>query len=467
MTQNIEEESSEIHIPRNDKCTDTPSCCPYDYYDIICIGAGATGLYLGYKMMRNKCSRSLLLIDKADRVGGMIYSTPINEEAPYMIEGCANRYLITQDRIREVIDFFDIESVRVPNDRVATNTDCGILDDILDSYDPQCDGLYNTEISNIDGIVNTPSIEEGDYKRLLQFTAETGYPNLSENTNLNTFIERAQEPDQPYQYFIKKGFLHLMKKMAKYVRKCYPIHLNTVINDVKYDPCCNLYILNGKYACRRLVYTGNPNDLMELNTNSHALREMKRMVNKGEGVNGTYITMYIDFEDPWWTEDQIMTLFRSKGPLTALFYYSSSTIKIYTGETQAKLLYYMIPKKYRHKGHNTIKWMDIENTPRLAQLIKKYILEMVKKGQEDTPEYKLNVPTDEQLDSMFRMAFKYTPQATFRLGPLPKKEYKSFFSSLNRGNKGISLLGDKYYDKGAWVNSCFECVDENFKAIMK
>lgn len=439
-------------------------CNDLKYYDIICIGAGAAGLYLGYKMVKEESPLSLLILEKLNKVGGRVQSVPFFDKSiKYRAEGCAQRFMDGQERVRDVVDFFNVGYTKLRNDLIATTDSASdLISQIVDKYDP--DSPEIVEISNLDALVNTPTIETGSYENIREFANAHGYLTNINYMNLFYFYESVISTSLPTQNFINGGYINLFERMAEYINKRYEILLNTPVINVKYDHCRDLYIINNSYECKKLVYTGVVSDLSLINTDSCNLRSIKSELYENIGYYKDYIRIFFHFKNGWWTESQIPMQFKDLGPISVMYYYTLNDIVVYNGSINADLIHSLIPLELWEKGHNNIEWISISKAPRLKRFIKRYIKELVEKGATQSPQLGLRIPTEEELDSVTHFAFKYTKESVLTFGQMKKEKWKDFIQTINNYNN-IHVVGGDYTYLTGWVEGAFESIDMNYENI--
>jgi len=432
------------------------------HYDIICIGAGAAGLYLGYKMTREKSNKSLLILDKNDRIGGRIVSVDFDDDVPFVAEGCAQRFMDGHLYVRELVKFFNLGYSSFPNDAIMTNTEPGteILNSMLEQYPLHNKGI--SEISLLDAIINQPSIQDGSYENYKHVVEATGYQLSISDANLNSGYDFIFEAGGVVQNFIDGGFTALFKEMANYMK--YPIKLNTKVYKVNYDSCNNRYIINGKYACKKIVYTGQQNDLAMVNTNSKQFYKVKDIVLTNTSVSSDFIRLFVQFNDPWWTKEQFQYKFFKMGPIGTIYYYTEDTLLVYCDMHNAHIIHAMVPFELQKYGHNTIQWLNMSQAPKLKAFLKRYIKPLIQKGADDSPDEGLNVPTDEQLDSSVKFAFKFTKQILTIWKQMSEQEHINLLPSINNA-ENVHFVGGNYGEVQGWVDGTFQCVDQNYKYI--
>jgi len=434
------------------------------HYDIICIGAGAAGLYLGYKMTREKSSKSLLILDKNDRIGGKIVSVDFNDNVPYVAEGCAQRFMNGHVYVEELVKFFNLGYSSFRNDLIMTNIESGteILDSMLEQYPINSKEI--SKISILDAVINQPSIQDGSYENYKKFMNAIGYQMFISDMNLDVGYNVLFETESVIQNFIDGGFTALFEAMKGYMK--YPIKLNTQVYKANYDGYNDRYIINNKYTCKKLVYTGDQVDLAMLNTNSKRIYNIKDTILRNTSVSSDFIRLFVQFNDPWWTKEQFQYKFLDMGPIGTIYYYTEDTLLVYCDMHNAHIIHAMIPFELQKYGHNTIRWLNMNQAPKLKSFLKKYIKPLIQKGADDSPEEGLSVPTDDQLDSSVKFAFKFTKQILSMWKQMSEQGYNDLLSSINNSHN-VHFVGGNYAEIQGWVNGAFQCIDQNYEHVVE
>ena len=430
-------------------------------YDIVCVGAGISGLYLAYKLMNENPEKSIILIDKLDRVGGKLISVPL-EGVKYEAEGCAMRFMSHQTMIHQLMDDMGMTYTEVGFSAKSVS-DSNILESLSER------GIRDDDykISNLDGITNWPSIEEGDYMNAYKANAVTGYGYASTSNNMFSTqdILISVQPDS-VQYYPDGGFNRLARLLADKIRTKYPIHLQETVWNVNQNYDTGGYeVVTDKdtYQCEHIVFTGDRNALNQLGGSSSTVRDLKEFLYRHVGADVNYTKLYLEVKDPWWTEEDIGSVINSIGPVMQFYYSNKNTICVYNDSGNADMLFYMIPQKYRHLGVNDINWISMEDPElnKLSQFIRHYVTKMVVETHPDDQSMKESV----RVIDFTKMAFKYTTQATLLYAP---SEYplQSIITILNNYNN-IHLVSDAYYMSSGWIESAISSVEATYPSIVQ
>jgi hypothetical protein len=424
-------------------------------YDVICIGAGVSGLYLGYRMARDNPEKSLLILEKMDRIGGKIVSVPMSGNVPYNAEGCAQRFTEDQETVQSLLRRYNIGSTEIPTISYSTS-DSDLLGEIRNIYEDK-PNLHS--ISNLDAIVNTPDIQNGNYDNLKIVTELLGYTNETYLKNVQTFIESVSNVIHSRQFYPDGGFTRLIEALAHEVSQKYDIRIKSEVLTI--DRLDNGMFLvktrNSQYLCKHVVFTGNRHQLNLIGGNSMDIRELKDKLYEYTGVDKTYIRMFMEISDPWWNRDEIGTVMKTDGPLNSLHIMSDNTLCVYCDQKNAELLYYLVPQELRHLGVDTINWIPSVLMKRLNDFLSKHVYQLyqdlVNKPPTSPGEVRIN-----------RIAFKYTKQAVLNYAPLPVP-IEQFTEQLNNF-RNIHLISDSYYYRQGWIQYCLDCVDDSYSSII-
>ena len=454
-----------MSLPTKEKTTDTvPGCeCELKYYDILCCGAGPAGLYLGYLMTKNKSDKSLLILEKLDRVGGMCASVSFKGNVPYEAEGCAQRFRDNQLLIKSLVEEFEVGYV-VASGSYSATTDSAkeLLDQIVQKYGDSCD---NSDVSNLDALVNTPSIEEGSYDNIANFINATGYTENASYMNLSAFFDDVVSVTPSTQNFVAGGFQHLFQKVHEHVAARYDVLLGTPMTNITYDECSGCYIVNNKYMCKKIVLTCPPYALNDINTNSLMLQQTRKFIRENIGVGMYALRMYVHVENPWWDAEKLPVSFKNIGPLSMMSYLTPNDFMLYNYGVNSDLLRSMMPRDLWNEGKDQIKWIDMDRAPRLKRFIAHYVKKLVLKGQTQSPDFGLKMPTDEELDTMTEFAFKHTKDAVVMYGQMSCDEWQNFFNLINNRDN-LHIVGGAYNRESGWVNGAFANILENYDNIV-
>lgn len=430
-------------------------------YDVVCIGAGISGLYLGYQMIQRDPVKSLLIIDRLDRVGGKLVSVPL-DGVEYEAEGCASRFMSNQELIRDLM-----------NDMGQTWTEVGYSsssvsgDEFLESLRTREPTPEDSRISNLDGITNWPSMERGSFDNPWKVSASTGYEFSSHTASMESTMGKISATiPNVYQYYPNGGFSGLAQKLAEVVSKRYDILLSTEAEQVSIssEPGYKYRIVtdDGEYHCKNLVFTGDRHRLNMMGGDSTSLRTLKSVLYDAISTDMTYLKMYLTVDNPWWTEDEVGHVINDIGPINQIYYVSGNTLCLYVDSGNADTLFFMVPTKYRGLGVDNIQWisMDDPELTKLQQFVRHYITKMV-----------VDTTTDQSLKEAVRfmdfnkMAFKHTPQASVLWAPMDIP-VSQLTQSLNNYDN-IHLISDAYSPVTGWIEEALRCVVRNYSSIVR
>jgi hypothetical protein len=422
----------------------------YKYYDLIIIGSGISGLYMGYKAVQNKTDKSVLILESSSRPGGRITSVIINNNTEYYAEACAQRFYESSDLLIKLLKELKIDTLTQSNTNVRTSKDFyKILKDIV---------IKNSKDSGI-SLPNIIYKHTKDKEYINKIANETGRPVVKYPINYDFSLNYLKYLNYDYQYMVKEGFMSLITKLYNIVSQFYKIKLSYNVNKINYEN--GYYIINDKYKCKKIVFTGTRNHLFNINTNIDFMNETKRLLSENYF---SYITMkiFIKFNKPWWTKNELFYTFNSGNIISQLWYYSTDTILIYNSMETADLLYNMMSYEIRdiNNSNTDIRWFDHRlYGNQFIDILKIEIPKLISSTKND------KVPNNEEIQSMDQIAFRYTIDASQYLKPIKKELYDDFFKRLNKHNNFYMISGD-YTKNPGWVNSCLECVEDYYKQIL-
>jgi len=422
----------------------------YKYYDLIIIGSGISGLYMGYKAVQNKTDKSVLILESSSRPGGRITSVIINNNTEYYAEACAQRFYESSDLLIKLLKELKIDTLTQSNTNVRTSKDFyKILKDIV---------IKNSKDSGI-SLPNIIYKHTKDKEYINKIANETGRPVVKYPINYDFSLNYLKYLNYDYQYMLKEGFMSLITKLYNIVSQFYKIKLSYNVNKINYEN--GYYIINDKYKCKKIVFTGTRNHLFNINTNIDFMNETKRLLSENYF---SYITMkiFIKFNKPWWTENELFYRFNSGNIISQLWYYTIDTIQVYSSMEKADFIYNMMSYEIRdtNNPNTNIRWFD-------HRLYGKEFIDMIKLEIKRLIEYtkKDKVPTEIEIESINQIAFRYTSVASQYLKPIKKELYDDFFKRLNKHNN-FYMIGGDYTKIPGWVNSCLQCVEDYYKDIL-
>lgn len=433
--------------------------------DIMVIGAGISGLYTCYQSIKKNSTKKILCIDKLSRVGGRLTSVqflPESGESPpqYYAEGCAARFFLEADpEIVKLLEEMNIGNVPQPNNLIITGKEyIDIYSKVKQKYpeDPSlCELAFPQAISQA-----CNNFEDVDV-----FCNTSGYQLFKYPINCDMAYKTLDKITTPTQRFVEGGYVNLCNKLEQYINangKNISIVLNTPIANIKYTG--SDYIVNNKWICKKIVYTGTISQLNQINTYSDSIMETKRLLYKYyQNYDG--LRMYFKFDKPWWKKEELFYKFNGAGPINSLIYYTDNSVMIYNNMYIAPFLYNFLPFEIKNNNDQTIKWYPSVMAEDLKKYIIKYIKEYVEKGATKSPELNISVPTQEQVESLSFVAYRINQEAAEFLKPMKQIEYDGFFKRLSNTDNFHLISGDFSPNPG-WVNSCLVTVNNNIDNIL-
>ena len=407
------------------------------YFDIICIGTGISGLYLGYKSINS--NKRILFIEKENDIGGRIVSVNTNTSS-YYAEGCATRFFKTDNNVpslendyyvTKLLDELKIESTPMSNFNLKTDDYyIEVIDQIKKNY-PNIDNKYALE--------SFPVIVELLGYSSRKFSDSIGYPVFMEPMNLNMALRSLFKFAGEYQYLIIGGYKSVCENLFNIIKNKFYFKFNEAVTSISFKN--NLYCVNNKYFAKKIVFTGTINQLNNIILNVNHLYTLKTLLNYYFDYRA--IRVYVKISDPWWNESELFSKWNTGTALNQVIYYNVDTILIYSNMYSADILYNLIPHSYR-KINNFI---NINKVPKL----KDYLI------------FHLSIILEHNIN-ISKIWYNYRRDACQFIKPVDI-DYDKFFDTIQENNNFFMLSGDYTFNPG-WVNSCLEIVEKKYKKIL-
>ena len=203
--------------------------------DVFVIGAGISGLYLGYQALQIPTTKKIVIVEKANRVGGRLTSTPIPDTIPpeYYAEGCAQRFFLASDpKVVQLLNNLGIGYVAKPNSNIQTPTTySNILDTLVSNFSPTASNT--SELSFPDAVLL--SLSGGNnltYNDLDAFCDTLGYPVFRYPINLNMSYKSIFKFTGPVQQLIIGGYKNVCETMYNQISPQIPVILNYQVKNI-------------------------------------------------------------------------------------------------------------------------------------------------------------------------------------------------------------------------------------------
>lgn len=317
--------------------------------------------------------------------------------------------------------------------------------------------------SNLSEILQTPTMCKGDYNNLYTIEGGTGYSINTCPQSLLYFYNATAGVSTPVQYFLKGGFMSLIDHMYEDIKDSIDLFLNTRIDTIIYSEILDKYIVNNKWMTSKIVYTGVVGDMVQLQTDSTLLQESRNMVLDNMGTYMRTFRLYLIFDNPWWSEEDISLYFRSlELPIGNMFYFTKNTIQIYTDMTRADILYEFIPIDLKD---DDLEWKDPSKYPDLVAYATSMIAGVINEAFDQGNYPASKMPTESQLTGISHVALKYTKEAVSNYESMRTKQWETYLPKIN-SNDSIHLLSSNYFEPSGWVDTCFACVEENLDEVL-
>lgn len=413
-------------------------------YDIIIIGTGLTGLYLGYRLIQKKYKGNVLFLSKDSKPGGRIcsYNLPklIGEcnKDNFKVEICASRYYDSQPLINNLSNELLMKITKNKAIPIVTPYEkYTYINSLSESY----------EISIPSAIPNSS----------LEFALQSGYYFLNQNMALSYVFTDYPTSNVPEIRF-QNGFEYFAEKIEEIVSKHYDIKYNEEVTTIKKD---KNYLINNIYISKKIVYTGIFSDFNNLITTIPNLLNRRLLIEKYL-IAFPSIKCYINYSKPFWGNKR----YKYTGHLVInqVILYSKTVLLIYlVGET-ANTLINMLPIDIREQYMNEYKskgWQDKNKFETLLSYITSELPGIINSSLE---KYKLCF-NENQLNSATHMIVQYKPQATGFLKTIKYEKVNTIFDNIQKGDNFYYLTSDVNDNGGGWVERGFELVENHLQDI--
>jgi hypothetical protein len=430
-------------------------------YDIVCIGTGATGIYFGYKAFKANVKQKILFVSQDSQIGGRIHS--FDGSGPnYKVETCAMRFYENQPLIQAAALELNIEITKIPAEDLPLVTPIHpeIEQELISAY-PPIGNLY------YDQSLQTAITLSSDAENVLQNANDTGYYYMLESMSLQSFYSEFVLSGLTELRF-KNGFENFIKEMAKAVSTKYQIKLNYKVNTIEYNSLTKIYTINKEIQTKKIIYTGTLSSYTELVTAIPEIISQRQLaLNLAVPCPGVKFFMY--FDQPFWPSDALYK-YTDHPLLNQFLFYSKNICQVYVIGYTADTLLNMLPAGLRNKfshEYETLSWQNPSLFDKLLTYVKSQIPLIL---QSALPQYRLDAPTDSQLNSISQVMFQYRKQALATAKPLVVNTINAvdkIYSEVQIGKQNFFYLsGDVNKHGGGWVERCFEVVEELFDDVI-
>lgn len=415
------------------------------YYDIICIGTGASAMYFGYKASKLADSTGkklrILFLSKDTHVGGRISSIPIKDNPEYKAEICATRFYRNQELLFNTTQELNSQLITIGENSIpiVTPTHPEIIRELLEDYPKDSPDNKYTEISFPTAI--SLSSDAGNVDR---FAYEIGYYHFTQNINLDSFYNDF-ETSGLREYRFVNGFQSFIDQMYNKTKEKYRVIGNYLVKSIEYDKHQKLYNINDEYICKKVIYTGTMYDFASIFTTDKSLLQTRQLQRKYT-IPLVGFKCYLYFDKPFWGD--LLYKYTGHPLLNQLIFYSKNTILIYTtGETSNRLINMLPIEVRRHHSteYGSPKWITLETEYQssspfttLVDYIKK---EMVGILRSALPKYDSPIPTEEQLDSISSILIQYRPQIAAEPIPIDDNIRDAVFKRIQSHKNFYYLTG--------------------------
>jgi len=167
----------------------------YHTYDYIIVGAGITGLYTAYKLIKKYPTARICILEASNRAGGRLHSIRFKGS---LIEAGGARFNTDQHRILELIHILGLDSKKVPiksdikyipiNRKYDPQLETlfPTIDDIIRNLEQECkqQNITTTQLTNTTLLELTDRLLHNQYPTIKTYM-ESCYPYYSELARLN------------------------------------------------------------------------------------------------------------------------------------------------------------------------------------------------------------------------------------------------------------------------------------------
>ena len=404
----------------------------------IIIGTGITGLYLAYKLIKNKKTKSedIILFEKLNRIGGRIY-TYKHKNFKYSVG--AGRLGKKHKYVMELIKDFNLndEIIDINKDKKYF-----INGNLLDEK-----GLlkyHNSKFKSLNdlwkfAIYKKINVDEKKYNLHNYFSLildsnevnllydSLGY--ISEMYDMNAYnglltLRKDFDVENNEFFILKNGIQKLCDVLYNYLKeKNVKIMFDQSLEDI--DNVNKIAIINNKnYSYKNLFLTIKRQDYLNI---PYFIKYEKLLNNVDDG---TLLRIYAKYNDVWF-KDLPKILTQNKLQFIIPIDYNSGLIQIsYSDSYNAKF------------------WHNFTSKKEIIKYLNKMLKEMFPDKNIKDPEW---------------ITLHYWDAGVhfWKVGINPKKMQKEILNTFSKDK--IFILGETYCDRQAWIDGALETVDKYLK----
>ena len=404
----------------------------------IIIGTGITGLYLAYKLIKNKkCNaEDIILFEKLNRIGGRIYTYEYKNHK-YSVGagrlGKKHKYVIN------LMNEFNL------NDQIINiNKDKKYFINGNLMNEKELLKYHNSKYKSLNDLwkyaiykktnVNEKNYNLHNYFSLILDTNEVnllydslGY--ISEMYHMNAYnglltLRKDFDVENNDFFILKDGIQILCDVLYDFLKKNnVEILLNQTLNDI--DSINKSVIINDKnYSYNKLYLTIKRQDYLNI---PYFIKYEKLLNNVDDGI---LLRIYAKYKEVWF-KDLPKILTDNKLQFIIPIDYENGLIQISYSDS-----------------YNAEFWNNLNNKKEIVKYLNKMLKEMFPKKDIKDPEW---------------ITIHYWDAGVhfWKVGINPKKIQKEILTTFNKNN--IYILGETYCDRQAWIDGALETVDKYMK----
>ena len=332
-----------------------------NYYDIIIMGGGISGLYIQYKLLKKNKNLKILLIEKNKRIGGRIYThSVVVKGIKYLMEGGAGRFNDNHKYLLKLINVlgYDKKIYEIPSNVQFIPTKTKWKNSTISKFSPyKYMDLIIKEYKinkNMNKISFIDWLKKNVDLKIISFLKDS-YP-YKDIFNTNTYdalnlYKRDLNINNTF-YILQGGLSQLVESLYKNIIKNGGIiKLNNEVTSINnYE---NKYVVKtnkGSFFCNKVILTGQRGDLLKIKY----LKPIKKLVNSVR--NATLCRFYFIFDKKYkWFKNIKKTITDSKlsyfipidsnNGLVMISYvdeYNAKYLKKLENESKSKLINFLL-----------------------------------------------------------------------------------------------------------------------------
>jgi hypothetical protein len=401
----------------------------------IIIGTGISGLYLGYKLIKekNENGKNIKIYEKNNRIGGRIY-TYENKENNFKYSVGAGRLGKKHKYIMRLIKDFNLE------------------DQIID-INKEKKYFINGKLMNEKELLKHHNSKYSTLNKLWEYAIYTKIKTNETNLNLHNYFTLLMDSNE----------IELLKDSLGYISEFYEMNAQNALLTLRKDfdvENNDFFILKDgiEILCDVLhKYLLEKNVKIELNSVLNDINENEKEViinNRKENYNNLYLTIkrqdYLKI--PYFLKYEKLLNNVSDGHLLRIYaQYKDVWFKNLPKTLTQNKLQFIIPIDYEtgliqisySDSYNATFWNNLKNKKEVKMHLKRMLNEMFPNKNIKDPNW-------------ITMHYWDAGVHFWKTGIKPKKIQKEIFKIFSK--KNIYILGETYCDRQAWADGALETV---------